>query len=37
MIQLIVMANVVLSSPILVTLLMEALGSSETLVLTRAR
>jgi hypothetical protein len=30
------MANVVPSSPIPVTLMMEALGSSETLVLTRA-
>jgi hypothetical protein len=30
------MANVVTSSPILVTLMMEALCSSETLVLTRA-
>jgi hypothetical protein len=34
--QLLVMANVVPSSPILVTLMMEALNSSETLVLTRA-
>jgi hypothetical protein len=32
----IVIANVVPSSPILVTLVMEALGSSETSVLTRA-
>jgi hypothetical protein len=30
------MANVVPSSPIIVTLMMEALGSSETSVLTRA-
>jgi hypothetical protein len=29
-------ANIVTSSPILVTLMMEALGSSETSVLTRA-
>jgi hypothetical protein len=34
---LLVTANVVPSSPILVTLIMEALGSSETSVLTRAR
>jgi hypothetical protein len=34
--QLLVTANVVPSSPILVTLMMEALGSSETSVLTRA-
>jgi hypothetical protein len=34
--RLLVTANVVPSSPILVTLVMEALGSSETLVLTRA-
>jgi hypothetical protein len=30
------MANVVLSSPILVTMMMEALSSSETSILTRA-
>jgi hypothetical protein len=34
--KLLVAANVVPSSPILVTLMMEALGSSETSVLTRA-
>jgi hypothetical protein len=34
--QLLVMANFVPSSPILVTLMMEALSSSETSVLTRA-
>jgi hypothetical protein len=34
--QLLVMANVVPSSPILVTLMMEALSSSEMSVLTRA-
>jgi hypothetical protein len=34
--RLLVMANVVLSSPILVTLMMEALNSSETSVFTRA-
>jgi hypothetical protein len=34
--RLLVMANVVPSSPILVTLIMEALHSSETSVLTRA-
>jgi hypothetical protein len=34
--RLLLNANVVLSSPILVTLLMEAIRSSETLVLTRA-
>jgi hypothetical protein len=34
-IELLVTANVVPSSPILVTLIMEALGSSETSVLTR--
>jgi hypothetical protein len=34
--RLLVTANVVPSSPILVTLMMEALGSSETSVLTRA-
>jgi hypothetical protein len=34
--QLLVTANVVPSSPILATLMMEALSSSETLVLTRA-
>jgi hypothetical protein len=34
--RLLVMANVVPSSPILVTLMMEALSSSETSVLTRA-
>jgi hypothetical protein len=34
--RLLVMANVVPSSPILVTLMMEALGSSEMSVLTRA-
>jgi hypothetical protein len=34
--RLLVMANVVPSSPILVTLMMEALNSSETSVLTRA-
>jgi hypothetical protein len=34
--QLLVTANVVPISPILVTLMMEALSSSETLVLTRA-
>jgi hypothetical protein len=34
--QLLVTANVVPSSPILVTLMMEALSSSETSVLTRA-
>jgi hypothetical protein len=34
--RLLVTANVVLSSPILVTLMMEALNSSETSVLTRA-
>jgi hypothetical protein len=34
--QLLVMANVVPSSPILVTLMIEVLCSSETLVLTRA-
>jgi hypothetical protein len=34
--RLLVMANVVPSSPILVTLMMEALSSSKTLVLTRA-
>jgi hypothetical protein len=33
--RLVVAANVVPSSPILVTLMMEVLGSSETLVLTR--
>jgi hypothetical protein len=33
--QLLVMANIVPSSPILVTLMMEALSSSETSVLTR--
>jgi heme O synthase-like polyprenyltransferase len=33
---LLVMTNIVPSSPILVTLMMEALSSSETLVLTRA-
>jgi hypothetical protein len=36
MCQLLITASVVPSSPILVTLLKEALGSSETLVLTRA-
>jgi hypothetical protein len=36
MCQLLVMANVVPSSPILVTLMMEALSSSETSLLTRA-
>jgi hypothetical protein len=34
--RLLLSANVVPSSPILVTLMMEALGSSETSVLTRA-
>jgi hypothetical protein len=37
MCQLLVMANVVPSSPILVTLMMEALGSSETSVLKGAK
>jgi hypothetical protein len=36
MVQLLVMGNIVLSSPILVTLMKEALSSSETSVLTRA-
>jgi hypothetical protein len=36
LLRLLVTANVVPSSPILVTLMMEALGSSETSVLTRA-
>jgi hypothetical protein len=35
--RLLVAASVVLSSPILVTLMKEALGSSETSVLTRAK
>jgi hypothetical protein len=35
-IRLLVTANVVLSSPILVTLMMQALSSSETSLLTRA-
>jgi hypothetical protein len=37
MCQLLVMANIVPSSPILVTLMKEALSSSETSVLTRAK
>jgi hypothetical protein len=37
MLRFLVNANVVPSSPILVTLMMEELRSSETLVLTRAR
>jgi hypothetical protein len=36
MLQLLVTVNVVLCSPILVTLLMEAMSSSETSVITRA-